>query len=149
MKNHTTFKDLHVILTDAELLQISHDIANKTLEINSIETLKKRISPLRDTVTILSQTFSDGYVTKSTECKVVFNSPTDGKKTIQRKDTLEVVEVLHMTETEIEETLQEELEFGQSDNSEKTTKDKNLKLVVPKEKQDIKRKQKKKGTQNV
>lgn len=103
MKHKSTFKDLPVILNKDKLLNVSKQITDKALEIDSIETLKKRIVPLRDEITVLSKRFSNGYEIKSVHCKVEFNEPTIGKKSIVRSDTNELVETLNMTAEEMQE----------------------------------------------
>jgi hypothetical protein len=103
MKNKNTFKDLPVILNTEELLSISKEITDMTLDIDSIENQKKRISPLRDEITILSKKFHNGYEIKSVHCRVEFNEPTIGKKSIIRSDTDQLIEILNMTAEEMQE----------------------------------------------
>ena len=105
MKNRNTFKDLPVILNKEELLDISKSITDMTLEIDSIENQKKRITPLRDEITSLSKKFNNGYEVKSVHCRIEFNEPKIGKKSIFRSDTNELVEILNMTADEMQEDM--------------------------------------------
>ena len=103
MRNRTTFKDLKVILDDAELLEISRNITNIVLEIEDIEKQKTRVKGMREDETYYSKIFKQGYDVKSVRCSVLFNSPTTGTKTIIRDDTDEQVEQLEMTKDEMQE----------------------------------------------
>jgi predicted transcriptional regulator len=104
-------KFLPVILTQSELLDISKKSVEKTLEVDRIEELKKKITPLRDEVTELSKKFKDGYEMRPVTCKVLFHTPVNGRKTIIREDTGETVEVLNM---DLEE-MQEAFEFQEAE----------------------------------
>jgi hypothetical protein len=103
MKDRNTFRDLPVILKTDELLNISKNISEMTIEIDSIENLKRKITPLRDEITILAKKFSNGYEIKSVHCRVEFNEPKIGKKSIFRSDTNELIEILNMTAEEMQE----------------------------------------------
>lgn len=107
MRAQTTTRRVQRKLELEELVTMGKDITDKILEIEHIETAKKRITPLREEVTLLSSKYNSGYQEVELECNIVYNKPETGKKIIIRPDTGEVVEVQPMTEDE----LQEDLEF--------------------------------------
>lgn len=102
MKKQTT-KMLNVLLTPAELLEIGKELTAKVKEIDRIESLKKKIPDLREEVSGLSNKFINGFDLRPVVCAIVFNSPRNGKKSIVREDTGEIVEVLNMEPEEFQE----------------------------------------------
>ena len=111
MRPQTTTRRLQRKLESEQRLAIGQEMADKLLEIEQIETAKKRITPLREELTLLGSKYNSGFEDVEIECNIVFNSPEPGKKTIVRPDTGEKIEVVDMTKDE----LQEDLPFTESE----------------------------------
>jgi hypothetical protein len=111
MRPGTTTRRLQRKLDAEQRLAIGQEMADKLLEIEQIETAKKRITPLREELTLLGSKYNSGFEDVEIECNIVYNSPEPGKKTIIRPDTGETIEVVDMTK----EDLQEDLEFADAE----------------------------------
>ena len=111
MRPQTTTRRLQRKLESEQLLAIGKEMSDKLLEVEQIETAKKRITPLREELTLLGSKYNSGFEDVEIECNIVYNSPEAGKKTIIRPDTGETIEVVDMTKDE----LQEDLEFTEAE----------------------------------
>ena len=116
-KNVTKF--LKVEFTQAEIQSFGGLLANATKEIHELESEKKSktseltaaINAKKALAESLSNKVCNGYEYTDVDCVVYLNMPNTGKKTIERKDTKETVEVLDMS---VEE-LQIEMDFDHVD----------------------------------
>jgi len=94
MAAQTVYKDLRYDFTEAELHELSVDLANNTKELRRVTEEKskansnynKTINAIKETCNDLSVKVSDGYVYRPTECEVEYHKPSQGTKTITRKD---------------------------------------------------------------
>jgi len=105
MRPITTTRRLQRKLESEQLLAIGKEMSDKLLEIEQIETAKKRVTPLREELTLLGSKYNSGFEDVEIECNVIYNSPEPGKKTIIRPDTGETIEVVDMTKEELQEDL--------------------------------------------
>lgn len=62
---------------------------------------KSEITESESTIRSLAQKLARGSEDREIECDILFNTPDEGKKTVKRGDTGEVVQVQDMTESEI------------------------------------------------
>jgi hypothetical protein len=111
MRPQTTTRRLQRKLGEEQLLAIGKEMSDKVLEIESIETAKKRITPLREEMTLLGSKYNSGFEDVEIQCDIVYNYPEPGKKSVIRPDTKETIEVVDMTQ----EDLQEDLPFTQAE----------------------------------
>jgi hypothetical protein len=118
MRPQTTTRRLQKKLESEQLLAIGKEMSDKLLDIEQIETAKKRITPLREELTLLGSKYNSGFEDIEMECDIEYNSPEAGKKTIIRPDTGETVEVVEMTK----EDLQEDLQFADAEVVDEGTK---------------------------
>jgi hypothetical protein len=101
---------LRVVLTEAELRETSHKLADKSANLNQIEEDKKRASShygsevkaARAELTRLSQLVTSGYEIREVRCEVWFHKPVAGKKTTIRIDTGEIVNTVNMSSMEMQ-----------------------------------------------
>lgn len=99
--------------TDAELLVFAKQFALETQKKSAAEELQKEVvSQIKaeiaghdKEVQRLSRFINQGYEYRNVECDVLFHEPEPRKKTIRRKDTGEMVKVLTMDESELQEFL--------------------------------------------
>lgn len=107
-KNITKF--LKVEFSEKEIQSFGGLLANTTKEIHELENDKKgkmseftaSINTKKALAESLSNKVCNGYEYTDVECTVYLNMPNTGKKTIERKDTKEEVEVLDMTVEELQ-----------------------------------------------
>ena len=107
-KNVTKF--LKVEFTQAEIQSFGGLLANATKEIHELESEKKSktseltaaINAKKALAESLSNKVCNGYEYTDVDCVVYLNMPNTGKKTIERKDTKETVEVLDMSVEELQ-----------------------------------------------
>jgi hypothetical protein len=125
-KKEITVKEyLKYSFSDAELLNLSKTLAKHNQDLAEIEGQKKRvmadfgakIQGEESNIGELSRKVSSGYEFRNIECVVTYHDPTQGKKTIVRTDTGEVVRVDVMSHSE----LQEQLPFAGGDSEEQPT----------------------------
>ena len=62
---------------------------------------KSEITESESTIRSLAQKLARGSEDREIECDILFNTPEEGKKTVKRGDTGEVVQVQDMTESEL------------------------------------------------
>lgn len=62
---------------------------------------KSEITESESTIRSLAQKLARGSEDREIECDILFNTPEEGKKTVKHGDTGEVVQVLDMTESEL------------------------------------------------
>ena len=105
MRPQTTTRRLSRKLDTLSLLAIAEEMSGKIFEIEQIELAKKRITPLRDELTLLGSKYTSGFEDVELECDIEYNSPEPGKKSIVRPDTGENVEVVDMTAEDMQEDL--------------------------------------------
>ncbi len=102
-------KILNCLFTTEELKEIGVKLAleNQRKERLEDETkqsksqYKSEIDAADAKIKSLAQKLARGSEDREIECDVLYNTPEEGKKTIQRGDTGEVVSVLSMTENEL------------------------------------------------
>ena len=98
-------RNLRWIFTQPEILEISKRLAEKNGAVVTLEDEKKRatkdyaarISTVENEVNDLARKVTNGYEFRDIDCRVVFDLPKPGMKTITRLDTLEQVGVEEMT----------------------------------------------------
>lgn len=113
---HKTIKmNLRCLLTDEEKLSLGNELADATNDLREIENDKSRVTSdfkarataVEATISIASNKLRSGYEHRDVECKVQFDDPKPGKKTIYRQDIadigdgLTIVEERDMTDEEI------------------------------------------------
>ena len=106
MKSKTITKLLPVIFTKDELLELAKKSMETTIAIDEIENSKSRLNGMYDEVKDISYKMKQGYEERTVACEVKFHQPHNGKKTVTRMDTGEIVEILNMTAEEMQEDLQ-------------------------------------------
>ena len=113
MKIKETEKMLRYTFSREELLEIGKKLAEANGRKVQIDCDQKRVvsdfkaqaAKADSEIGSLSQNISSGYDLRMVKCSVDYNSPCLGKKTITRLDTFETVEVLEMTQDEMQEEL--------------------------------------------
>lgn len=106
-------KHLEVKLTDEELKLISKNLAYENSQLEEIEDKKKsvnadftnQITNSKASISILSRKINNGYEYRDIDCEILFHTPNTGKKTIIRKDTGEAIEIIDMTQEEMQEPI--------------------------------------------
>lgn len=101
----TEKRTLRYDFTAVEVHELSMDLAGKTKEIVTLKKQKTsavsqytaKINEAEATCNSLSNKVADGFEHREVECEVIFNQPTNGKKTIIRKDSNTLVGVEAMT----------------------------------------------------
>jgi hypothetical protein len=104
---------LRVDLTPEELQQKGKELAESnsaTVALNNDldrikADFKAKLSAEESKISLLSGTISSGYEMRDVECKVEFNKPRDGRKTITRLDTNAKVREQDMSAEEMQEVL--------------------------------------------
>ncbi|HMG14148.1 MAG TPA: hypothetical protein VK590_01805 [Saprospiraceae bacterium] len=118
--NEIITKFLKTEFTPNEIKEFGGQLARCTTEVKELESEKKakasdytaQINNKKALAESLSNKISNGYEYENIECEVYLNIPNTGKKTIERKDNKEVVEVVDMTQDE----LQTKMDFNRVDN---------------------------------
>lgn len=106
-------KCLRYEFTQPEILELGKQLAEANSRLARIESDKKRvvadfgsqISNQQSAIQSMSQNISSGYEMRQIQCRVFFHTPSEGRKTIARLDTGEIVEVVEMTDDEMQEAL--------------------------------------------
>lgn len=101
-------RSLKCKFTDAEVLQLGKDLAEKTEHYGQLEADKKQVVKDFDAklaevdaqIRSASGKVQCGYEYRNIECTEAIGEPTDNKKTVTRLDTMEVVEVRELTDDE-------------------------------------------------
>lgn len=103
---HTEKRTLRYDFTAVETHELSVQLANETKKVVSLTEEKKsvvsqwtaKINESKAACNSLSFKVADGYEHREIECEVILNQPTNGKKTIIRKDSNALVGVEAMTQ---------------------------------------------------
>jgi hypothetical protein len=123
--NQTSEKrTLRYDFTATEIHDLSLQLANKNKEVKSLIQKKKavtsqwtaKINEAKATCNNLSFKVSDGYEHREIDCEVIFNQPTQGKKTIIRKDSNTLVGVEEMSKVDWDKINEERTLFPLEDN---------------------------------
>jgi hypothetical protein len=104
--NTTEKRTLRYDFTAVEIHDLSLQLAGKTKDVASLVKKKKsvtsqctaEINAAESACAVLSNQVADGYEHRDVECEVIFNQPTNGKKTVIRKDSNTLVGVEDMTQ---------------------------------------------------
>lgn len=112
----TTTRILPVPLTEEEKLELGNKIAELEIEIESIEADKKsdndhynsKIKSKSSEALSLSKELKAGTKDVEIDCEWYMNEPEEGKKTLKRLDTFEVVEITEMDLLDNENTVTDE-----------------------------------------
>ena len=104
---------LRYTFTVEETIENAQDLARRTMALAELELKKKQlaadIKAETDKVTAevakLARWVNDGYDFREIQCLIRFNDPRNGKKTIFREDTGEVVRTDDMDGSESQEEL--------------------------------------------
>lgn len=102
---HTEKRTLRYDFTAIEVHDLSVQLANETKKVVSLTEEKKsvvsqwtaKINEAKAACNSLSFKVADGYEHREVDCEVILNQPTNGKKTIIRKDSNTLVGVEAMT----------------------------------------------------
>lgn len=113
MRPTKTERFLRCHFTDAELLTISKGMSQAVATRTQTENDKKRMAKEFDAriatydaeIDLASEKVRSGYECRNIACSVAYNSPRIGMKEIRRDDTGELVEVLQMSASEMQEEL--------------------------------------------
>jgi uncharacterized protein (UPF0335 family) len=115
---HKTKEYLRYDFTEAEKLRMGLELAQCTERVAQLEAekadvdsaIKARITKASSEGSALALALNKGYEMRNLECVVAFHVPANGKKTITRTDSGEVVRVDKMDAHE----MQEQLPLGES-----------------------------------
>lgn len=113
MRPTKTERFLRCHFTDAELLTISKGMSQAVATRTQTENDKKRMAKEFDAriatydaeIDLASEKVRSGYECRNVACSITYNQPKDGLKEIRRLDTGELVEVLQMQASEMQEEL--------------------------------------------
>ena len=108
-----TTQHLPVVLTDAELLAMGKQQADKSLAWAALEADRKRTadnfkarqSAIEAEASVLASQISCGYIYRDVPCTEYLGEPEPGQKRVVRDDTLEVVSIERMTAAEMQRLL--------------------------------------------
>lgn len=106
-------RNLDVPLCEGEIFEAANKLAAATQEKFGVEREKsesnqgfnKRIRDLNSLIQRYSSQIANGFEERVVKCKVQFNYPSEGEKTITRLDNNAIVEVLSMDDDEMQEVL--------------------------------------------
>lgn len=109
-------RNLRCKFTNDELLVVGKELAEANNALTALENDKARvvsdfaakIKGAEAIVSIASNKISTGYEFRDVPVTIAMHEPESGKKTIVRDDTKEIVEVLDMTQDELQPELLEE-----------------------------------------
>lgn len=118
MRPFTTKRRIQRTLNKEQLLSIGKEMSDIISEIEQIEVLKKKVTPLREELTLLGSKYNSGFEDVELECTIEYNTPATGKKSVMHPDTHEPIEVMDMTK----EDLQEDLDFTEAEVVDEGTK---------------------------
>lgn len=107
----TVKKNLTCLLTVEEMKTLGVELADVSQKKRRLEDDKKQamsqykaeIDAADAEINAISQKISSGREIRMVECTVRYHTPQDGMKTIERNDTGEIVEVVKMTDSELED----------------------------------------------
>lgn len=106
-------RNLRCLLTDEEKLASGKELAEASTQMRQIAEDKQRVvkdfgsrlSACEATISVLSNKIATGYEFRDVDCRIEFNEPKAGRKTVVRLDTAEKVNVEDMTADEMQEKL--------------------------------------------
>jgi hypothetical protein len=98
-------RSLTVPLDEEEKARIGAQMTGYALEIKRIEDEKKKLKALQAEITRLAEEFERGHSNVDVRCRVYFNDPGIGEKTIVRTDNGEIVAIETMTSDELQEDI--------------------------------------------
>lgn len=121
----TEKRTLRYDFTAVEIHDLSLQLANKNKEVKSLIQKKKsvtsqctaEINAAEAACGVLSNQVSDGYEHREIDCEVIFNQPTQGKKTIIRKDSNLLVGIESMTTIDWDKINEENNLFNQNSDA--------------------------------
>ncbi len=110
---HKEDKWLRCDFTEPEMLDMGKRLARANERLDAlarekeevVSAIKARASKIESEVSDLSQNLNKGYEYRDIECTVEYHKPENGKKTVTRLDTGELVEVTPMDAHEMQEQL--------------------------------------------
>lgn len=105
MKESFVIRLIQIPLTEEEKAEIGRKMTVYALEIKRIEEEKKRLKMLQSEITTLAEAFERGKRDVEARCRVHFNEPAIGQKTIVVVATGEVVAIEDMTPEELQEDI--------------------------------------------
>jgi hypothetical protein len=113
VREATIKRNLRWVFTSPEILEISKRLAEKNGAVATLEDEKKRatkdyaarIATVENEVSDLARKVTNGYEFRDIDCRVVFDTPKPGMKTVTRLDTNEQVGVEEMTFPEKQMTI--------------------------------------------
>lgn len=119
-------RSLRYDFTAKEIHELSLQLAKKNKEVQQLEDEKKtvtsqlqaRINSAKADVNVLSNQVSDGWEYRDIECEVIYHKPTQGKKTIIRRDLNRTTSVETMLEHEWDLFNQPDVEENDDENIE-------------------------------
>jgi hypothetical protein len=112
-EGRATKRHLKCQLTDSELLVTGKYLAELNAELANLENAKARLSAeygvqikaKQSDIDHATQTMRQGYQMRTVDCCELLDTPEPGKKTVNRIDTGETVEVVAMTADEMQREL--------------------------------------------
>ncbi len=107
-KKHETARQLRVIYTNPERLELGRQLADThqalaqtNIDLDSIKTdFKSRIAAHDAKITDLSTKVSNGWRMEEVKCVWIMDDPKKGMKRLVRTDTAEDVETVEMTQSD-------------------------------------------------
>lgn len=107
-KKHETTRQLRVIYTDGERMELGKQLAGVHQALGQTEKdfdmvkadFKARITGHEAKIEDLSNKVASGYSVKEVKCRWYMDRPVKGVKQLIREDAFEVVETLDMTEAD-------------------------------------------------
>lgn len=128
---HAEKRTLRYDFTAVEIHDLSLQLANKNKEVKSLIQKKKsvtsqctaEINAAEAACGVLSNQVADGYEHREIECEVIFNQPTQGKKTIIRKDSNALVGIESMTAFDYDKINEENNLFNQNAGDQQVDQD--------------------------
>jgi hypothetical protein len=118
-------RNLDVPLCEGEIMEAAKKLAAADEERFAVEREKsqasqgyaKRLRELTKVIARYSMQINSGFEERVVKCKVQFNYPSEGEKTITRLDNDAVIEVLSMADDELQEVLPFNIGDGNEDDT--------------------------------
>jgi rRNA processing protein Krr1/Pno1 len=115
----TEKRSLRYDFTAVEIHDLSLALASKTKEVTQLTEEKKsvvsqwtaKVNEAKATCNSLSFKVSDGFEYRDIECEVILNQPSQGKKTVIRKDDNRLVGVEEMSKSDWDKLTEERTLF--------------------------------------
>lgn len=117
---YTTTRVLQYFFTESELKEFAENLAEQcSLQIETenqkkavVSQFKASLDEIAAKIAKVATNLRQGYVYRDTPCSVTYDSPIGGQKTITRKDTGEIIDVVPMSDDEMQEELYSPEEFN-------------------------------------